>query len=70
MEKLAAQAGLTTTPLPTRVQLIRRGPYRVLLNYQDTIFNAPPRAARGFVVGSRESTRRASRFGTSDVRSV
>ena len=53
MEKLAAQAGLTTTPLPSRVQLIRRGPYRVLLNYQDTIFNAPaPRGAR-FVVGSR-----------------
>jgi len=53
MEKLAAQAGLTTTPLPSRVQLMRRGPYRVLLNYQDTVFNAPaPRGAR-FVVGSR-----------------
>jgi beta-galactosidase len=53
MEKLAGQAGLTTTPLPTRVQLIRKGPYRVLLNYQDTVFNAPaPRGAR-FIVGSR-----------------
>jgi beta-galactosidase len=53
MEKLTGQAGLTTTPLPTRVQLIRKGPYRVLLNYQDTVFNAPaPRGAR-FVVGSR-----------------
>jgi beta-galactosidase len=53
MEKLATQAGLSVTPLPPRVQLITRGPYRVLLNYQDTIFNAPaPRGAR-FVVGSR-----------------
>ncbi|MEA2711251.1 MAG: beta-galactosidase [Phycisphaerales bacterium] len=53
MEKLAMQAGLTTTSLPTRVQLLRRGPYRVLLNYQDTVFNAPaPRGAR-FIVGSR-----------------
>lgn len=52
-EKLATQAGLTIAPLPARVQLLRRGPYRVLLNYQDTIFNAPaPRGAR-FVVGSR-----------------
>ena len=53
MEKLAAQAGLTTAPLPTRVQIIRRGSYRIALNYQDSTYNAPaPRGAK-FIVGSR-----------------
>jgi beta-galactosidase len=52
MEKLATQAELTQTPMPSsRVQLIGRGPYRVLLNYQDNELQAPaPRGAR-FLVG-------------------
>jgi hypothetical protein len=35
------------------VQLIRRGPYRIVLNYQDKPFVAPsPRGAR-FVLGAK-----------------
>jgi beta-galactosidase len=55
MEKLAAQAGLTTTAMPSsRVQYIERGAYGVLLNYQDKPVDAPaPRGARFIVGGER-----------------
>lgn len=53
MEKLSAQAGLKSMPLPARVQLIRRGPYRIVLNYQDQPYSASaPRGAK-FVLGSK-----------------
>jgi len=53
MERVAAQAGLTTTPLPSRVQLLRRGPYRILLNYQDTPYACPAPAEARFLIGTR-----------------
>ncbi len=53
MEKLAAQADLKTSSLPSRVQLIRRGRYRILLNYQDKPHVAPAPASARFVVGTR-----------------
>jgi beta-galactosidase len=54
IEKLAKQTGLTATSLPPRVQLIERGPYRIVLNYQDQPFEAPcPPRARFLVGGKR-----------------
>jgi beta-galactosidase len=55
LERLATQIGLKgqTPPLPARVQVIQRGPYHILLNYQDAPVAAPaPRGAR-FLVGTR-----------------
>ncbi len=54
VEKIAVAAKLPVTVLPPRVQLLRRGMQRILLNYQDKPVDAPaPRTAR-FVVGSRK----------------
>jgi beta-galactosidase len=53
MEKLAKQAGVKATSLPPRVQLITRGPYRIVLNYQDQAFDAPAPAGAKFIVGSK-----------------
>jgi beta-galactosidase len=53
MERVATQAGLSMTTLPTRVQLIRRGPYRVVLNYQDQPYTAPAPADARFLIGAR-----------------
>jgi beta-galactosidase len=52
-EKLAKQTGLTTTALPPRVQIIDRGPYRIVLNYQDQPFEAPSPARAKFLVGGK-----------------
>lgn len=53
-ERLAAQAKLPITPLPARVQLVRRGAYRILLNYTATIVEAPAPPKTRFVVGTRK----------------
>ncbi len=54
IEKLATATKLATTALPPRVQIIRRGGYRIALNYQLVPFDAPaPRGAK-FLVGSRK----------------
>jgi beta-galactosidase len=54
VEKVAVGARLPTTVLPPRVHVVRRGPHRILLNYQDKPVEAPaPRTAR-FVVGARK----------------
>jgi beta-galactosidase len=53
VEDLAEQAGLKGAPLPPRVHVLKRGPYRVLLNYQDAVVHAPAPASARFVVGSR-----------------
>jgi beta-galactosidase len=52
--KLAAQAGLSVAPLPARVQLLRRGPYRVMLNYSMGMVEAPAPPRTRFVVGTRK----------------
>jgi beta-galactosidase len=54
VERLATQAKLPVNPLPPRVHIVRRGKYRILLNYQDKPVDAP--AARGvkFLVGTRK----------------
>ncbi|HEX8523941.1 MAG TPA: beta-galactosidase [Tepidisphaeraceae bacterium] len=54
MERLAAQSNLRLVPLPPRVQLVRRGPYRILLNYQDIPATAPAPANARFLVGTRQ----------------
>jgi beta-galactosidase len=54
VEKIAAAANLSASPLPPRVQVLRRGRYRIALNYQLVPFDAPaPRGAR-FLVGTRQ----------------
>jgi beta-galactosidase len=53
MERSVAQSGLTTVALPTRVQLIRRGPYRIVLNYQDQPYTASAPQDATFLIGSR-----------------
>ncbi len=52
-ERLARQARLPITPLPPRIRLMSRGPYRILLNYQETGFTAPAPEGAKFHVGSR-----------------
>jgi beta-galactosidase len=54
VEKVAATAKIPVTVLPSRVQVLRRGPYRIALNYQLVPLDAPaPRGAK-FLVGSRK----------------
>jgi beta-galactosidase len=52
--KVALAAKLPVATLPPRVQILKRGSYRIVLNYQMTTFDAPaPRGAR-FLVGTRK----------------
>jgi beta-galactosidase len=53
-ERIAGQAKLPATPLPPRVQLMRRGPYRILLNYTTAAVEAPAPPRTRFVVGTRK----------------
>jgi beta-galactosidase len=53
-ERIATQAKLATTPLPARVHVVRRGPYRFLLNFTATTVDAPAPPRTRFVVGSRK----------------
>ncbi len=52
IEKLAEQADLPHKPLPARVELVRRGPYTICLNYTDQTIDAPAKKGVHFVVGS------------------
>jgi beta-galactosidase len=55
IDKIAPMAGLTVAKLPWRVQILRRGPYSILLNYGEQPVDAPaPKAAR-FIVGTRKT---------------
>jgi beta-galactosidase len=53
MERLAAQLNLRPIALPARVHVVRRGPYRILLNYQDTSVIAPAPSTARFIIGTR-----------------
>jgi len=53
-ERIATQAKLPITPLPPRVQILRRGAYRILLNYTTGAVEAPAPARTRFVVGTRK----------------
>jgi beta-galactosidase len=53
-EKVAGQAKLPSTPLPARVHLMRRGPYRFLLNYTTATVEAPAPPRTRFLVGTRK----------------
>jgi beta-galactosidase len=53
-ERIATQSKLATTPLPPRVQLLRRGAYRILLNYTTSVVEAPAPPKTRFVVGTRK----------------
>ena len=53
-ERIVAQAKLPMTPLPARVQLVRRGAYRILLNYTTGVVEAPAPPKTRFVVGTRK----------------
>jgi beta-galactosidase len=53
LAKVAKDAKLTITKLPGRVQVLRRGAYRIALNYTDsTITAAAPKKAK-FIIGGR-----------------
>jgi hypothetical protein len=55
VESLAKSIGperLRPQMVPGRVQVLRRGPYRIALNYQDQPVNAPAPASAKFLVGS------------------
>jgi beta-galactosidase len=54
VEKIATAAQIPITLLPPRVQVLRRGPYRVALNYQLVSFDAPAPPRARFIVGSRK----------------
>jgi beta-galactosidase len=53
-ERLAAQAKLPVTPLPPRVRVVRRGAYRIMLNYSTSAVEAPAPARTKFIVGARK----------------
>lgn len=53
-EKLATQSKVPMTAMPSRVHLLRRGPYRVLLNYTEKTIDAPAPPRTRFVVGTRK----------------
>jgi beta-galactosidase len=53
-ERIATQAKLAVTPLPPRVHLLRRGPYRFLLNFTTGTVDAPAPPKTRFVVGTRK----------------
>jgi beta-galactosidase len=55
VESLAKSIGpehLRSQLMPNRVQVLRRGPYRIALNYQDQPIAAPAPASAKFLVGS------------------
>jgi beta-galactosidase len=51
-EQVAKRAELRTVALPPRVHLLKRGPYRILLNYNDTPVTAPAPRGTTFLVGA------------------
>jgi beta-galactosidase len=53
-ERIAAQSKLPVTPLPRRVQLLRRGPFRILLNFTCDVVDAPAPPRTRFLVGTRK----------------
>ena len=53
-ERIAAQAKLPVTLLPPRVQLLRRGAYRILLNFTTGVVDAPAPPRTRFLVGTRK----------------
>ena len=53
LERLVARVKLPVSFLPTRVQVLHRGAYRILLNYQDKAVDAPAPAKARFIVGAR-----------------
>jgi beta-galactosidase len=56
VESLAKFIGpnrLESQVLPERMQVLRRGPYRIALNYQDKPATAPAPTSARFVIGSR-----------------
>jgi beta-galactosidase len=53
-ERLATQSKLAVTHLPARVHLVRRGAYRILLNFTIDTVDAPAPARTRFLVGSRK----------------
>ncbi|HEX4794992.1 MAG TPA: beta-galactosidase [Humisphaera sp.] len=54
VEKLATGAKLATTSLPWRVHLLRRGPYQILLNYNDHPVDAPAKRGAELLIGTRK----------------
>jgi beta-galactosidase len=54
VEKVATLAKLPLTPLPPRVQILRRGKYKIALNYQLEPFDAPAKRGAKFLIGSRK----------------
>lgn len=54
LEKLAPLATLTITRLPWRTHLLTRGPYTILLNYNDSPVDAPAKKAAKFLVGAKK----------------
>jgi beta-galactosidase len=54
VERIAAQLKLPVTPLPDRVHVLKRGRYKILLNYQDRAVVAPAPQSAHFVVGTRK----------------
>lgn len=52
-ERLARQFALPITPLPRRVRILNRGPWRVCLNYQEHPFQVPAPPDAQFIVGQR-----------------
>jgi beta-galactosidase len=57
VESLAKSIGrerLRGQVLPGRVQVLRRGAYRIALNYRDEVVDAPAPGSARFLVGSRK----------------
>jgi beta-galactosidase len=53
-ERIATQSKMNIVPLPPRVHLVRRGPYRILLNFTAETVDVPAPARTRFLVGTRK----------------
>ncbi len=53
VQKLSADIGLKSTPLPHRLQILRRGGYMIALNYSDSPAPVPAPADAKFLLGGR-----------------
>jgi beta-galactosidase len=54
IEKVTIDAKIASSPLSPRLQILRRGPYTIALNYRDVEVAAPAPAGAKFVIGDRK----------------
>ena len=54
LEEVVKKTGIGAAVLPPRLQVLRRGPYKIALNYQDAKVDVPAKATAQFIIGARK----------------